>query len=187
MDELFVKLTNKDFIALYAPPSMVQDIINYVQMNKDNIMNSFYFTIEYDMKHSISSPDLMSKFCVDVIKNAIKILNDGTQNQPPRYTSIYTSAGNSHFYHPEYLLVNINKPSWVKEETSLEDYWDYWNVYQRNCNGSRFLPLYVAGHRRPMDKTPYPNSIELIQEPRHYFNNYRVDHMFNNVSDRMLH
>lgn len=203
MDIIYDKLTHKDYISKYTSFDP-NKIIKYVKTHKKEIFDSFYLIQNYDVKHGIINKQCTTtdEFCVFTIKNIVDLLN---KLEPlPRYTNTYVASSKNKYliskpniiedphdeqliYHPEYLLANINKPAWKKEEVSMEDYWDYWNIYEKKCNGFRYLPLYTAPHRRPIDRTPYPDSIELIQEPRRYFNTYLTNYSFINGGEKLLH
>lgn len=167
MDKIIFHLTDETYVNAFNKtnyPTSV--IIDYVKSNIPVLKESFLYFIENLIERNDSNDVIVQKFCKNFIKSfEIKKKIKKYEIHPPDKNG---------FYHPEYLMIDVNKSSWHPEEVNISDYERLWNIYQsplyKNDN-LRFLPNQTVGHRRPYDKPYFPNATELTQDTQNQFIN----------------
>lgn len=154
MNKVFQRITNRDYVERYNETDYSTDeFINHVTNNKQHIEKSFSHFV-------MNKGRSVDEFCIFLLKSLKK------QVKHPSYTILPNINSR---YQPEYLMININKPTWVLEEVTSDKYERRLNIYQSplyNNDNLRFLPNQTVGHRRPYDKPYFANAIELTQEPK---------------------
>ena len=159
MDEIFKNLTNKQYIILHNKTKYTTDeIINYVTSYKEHIKDALTHYLEINKQSTT-----IDGFCNFIINNV----------QLPQRIKSYTILPNVNSnYHPEYLMIDINKPSWEDVCVTSDKYERRLNIYQSplyNNDNLRFLPSQTVGYRRSYAKPYLARAIELTQDSRNYF------------------